>query len=156
MMTAFGVQFTFDDFGRFQELATLIAELKRDKDADGFRDPQLWLPPVPDAIKARFNWPTQQEREQWLGIRGSTVIMFPDADQMLGQRWDFYRVFESVEEGDYAIHGCERVREGVGEIRINPNAYPYGGLGPFIALAEAFGFKVLGVNECGRFAACKQ
>lgn len=33
----------------------------------------------------------------------------------------------------------------------NPQWYPYGKVGPFIALAEAFGFAVLGVNECGRF-----
>jgi len=36
-------------------------------------------------------------------------------------------------------------------LRINTFSYPYGGVGALIALAEAFGFEVLGVNECGRF-----
>jgi len=41
--------------------------------------------------------------------------------------------------------------DGVAEMHINPQAYPYGGVGPLIALAEAFGFTVLGVNECGQY-----
>jgi hypothetical protein len=73
-------------------------------------------------------------------------------DQQLGARWDFYRVFESFEEGDYVVLGCERVGGATGELRINPCfGYPYGGVGPLIALSEGFGFEVLGVNECGRF-----
>lgn len=36
-------------------------------------------------------------------------------------------------------------------MRLNPYGYPHGGVGPLIALAEAFGFTVLGVNECGKY-----
>lgn len=43
------------------------------------------------------------------------------------------------------------VEDGIAEMRIDPHAYPYGGVGPFIALAEAFGFRVLGVNEYGEY-----
>ena len=39
------------------------------------------------------------------------------------------------------------------ELRIDPHAYPYGGVGPLIALAEAFGFTVLDVNEYGKYRA---
>jgi hypothetical protein len=46
---------------------------------------------------------------------------------------------------------CEPAGEGVAEMRIEPHAYPYGGVGPFIAPAEAFGFTVLGVNGCGEY-----
>ncbi len=43
------------------------------------------------------------------------------------------------------------ISDDMAEMRINPHAYPYGGLGPFIALAEAFGFTILGVNEYGKY-----
>ena len=44
---------------------------------------------------------------------------------------------------------CERVSDSLGELRVDPHGYPYGGLNGLIALAEGFGFKVVGVNECG-------
>lgn len=35
----------------------------------------------------------------------------------------------------------------IAEAHIDAWSYPYGELGPLIALAEAYGFEVLGVNE---------
>jgi len=82
-------------------------------------------------------------------VRRTAQIGEP-SDQ-LGAIWDIYRVFESIEEGDYELLTCELVAPETAEIHINPNGYPYGGIGPFIALAEAFGFRVLGVNEYGKY-----
>jgi len=150
LMKAFGVQFRIHDNQRFGELVTLFREIGNDKDCGLFRDARRWLSLVPDAIKTQFEWPTATERARWLMARGSTPIRIADPHQQLGARWDFYRVFESIEEGDYSVLGCESVGNSVGELRIDPNGYPYGGVGPLIALAEAFGFEILGVNECGR------
>jgi hypothetical protein len=151
-MEAFGVQFRVNDEQRFRELCALYSEIKHDKDADAFRDPAEWVALVPDAIKANFEWPTAEERERWLSVRDSTPILIADPNQQIGARWDFYRVFESFEEGDYVMLECERVSDSIGELRIDPCfGYPYGGVGPLIALAEAFGFQVLGVNESGQF-----
>jgi hypothetical protein len=44
-----------------------------------------------------------------------------------------------------------RGREGTAELRIDPEAYPYGGIGALVALVEAHGMYVLGVNEYGRY-----
>ena len=66
-------------------------------------------------------------------------------------KWDFNRVFEAIEEGEYSVLGCELTEEMIAEMAIEPSAYPYGGVGPLIALVEAFGFVVLGVNECGKY-----
>lgn len=60
-------------------------------------------------------------------------------------------MFEAFEEGEYDLIGCEMIGNGVAEIQIDPHAYPYGGVGPLIALVEAFGFTVLGVNEYGQY-----
>jgi hypothetical protein len=150
-MEAFGVQFRINDDQRFAELCKLYAEIRRDKEAGKFRDPRDWVAMVPDAVKAAFDWPTSQERQRWIAVRPSTPIIVPDPNRLIGARWDFYRVFESFEEGEYQVLGCARVDASVGELQINPFAYPYGGIGPLIALAEAFAFEVLGVNECGEF-----
>jgi hypothetical protein len=150
-METFGVQFAVNDAQRFDALHSLFAEVKRDKDAEQFRNPNDWMRLVPDEIKSRFSWPTSEEREHWLAVRDSTPIAVPSPSQQLGLEWDFFRVFETIEESEYDLLACEMVGDGVAEMRINPHAYPYGGVGPLIALAEAFGFTVLGVNEYGKY-----
>lgn len=150
-MEAFGVRFAVNDSDRFETLRSLYAEVRRDKDADQFRDPVEWVLLVPDVVKARFSWPTPEERTHWLSIRNSVIIAIPDPSQQLGADWDFYRVFEAIEESEYDVLDCVLAEPGVGELRINPHAYPYGGVGPLIALVEAFGFTVLGVNEYGKY-----
>jgi hypothetical protein len=60
-------------------------------------------------------------------------------------------VFEAMDACDYDLLGCELVRAGVAETRIDPHGYPYGGIAALIGLAEAFGFTVLGVNEHGKY-----
>ena len=150
-MEAFGVRFAVNDLQYFEALSSLYAEVRRDKIAGKFRDPAEWVRLVPDEVKARFSWPTPEERSQWLGVRDSVVIAIPDPSQQLGAEWDFYRVFEAIEEGEYDVLACECVGPGVGELRIDPDAYPYGGVGPLIALVEAFGSTVIGVNEYGKY-----
>jgi hypothetical protein len=150
-MEAFGVRFTVHDLQRFKTLQALYAEVKRDKDTEKFRDPESWVRLVPDEIKYRFSWPTPEQRKHWLGIRNSVVIAIPEPSEQLAAMWDFYRVFEAIEESEYEVLGCELVGVSVGEMHINPHAYPYGGVGPLIALAEAFGFTILGVNEYGKY-----
>lgn len=150
-MDTFGVRFSVNNPQRFETLRSLYAEVKRDKDAGQFRNPAAWVRLVPDEIKGQYSWPTAQERERWLAVRNSTLIAIPAPSQQLGAEWDFYRVFEAIEESEYDVLGCEMIGEGMAEMRINPHAYPYGGVGPLIALAEAFGFTVLGVNEYGTY-----
>jgi hypothetical protein len=150
-MQAFGVRYAVNDRQRFEALQSLFGELKRDKDAGQFRSAEEWPGLVPDEVKGRFFWPSSGERDRWLAVRDSTPIAIPPPAEQLGSQWNFFRVFESLEEGEYDLLGCEMVDEGVGEIHIDPHAYPYGGVGALIALAEAFGFTVLGVNEYGKY-----
>jgi hypothetical protein len=150
-MKAFGVRFAVSDMQRFEALSSLYAAIKQDKDSGEFRDPAEWVNLVPDEIKGRFLWPTDAERQRWLSVRGSTAIAIPDPSRQIGAQWDFYRVFEAIEESEYDVLDCVLAEPGIGELRIYPHAYPYGGVGPLIALSEAFGFSVLGVNEYGRY-----
>ncbi len=86
-----------------------------------------------------------------MSVRNSTPVLVSEPSDQLGAQWDFYRVFEAIEESEYALLQCVMVDAGVGEMQIDPHSYPYGGVGPFIALAEAFGFRILGVNEYGKY-----
>jgi hypothetical protein len=150
-MEAFGVRFAVNDAQRFQTLRHIFLEAKKDSDAGAFRDAKAWAALVPDEIKPRFSWPTDQERDEWAAVRGSTIIAVPEPEDQLGGVWVFDRVFEAIEESEYSLVSCEMVGDGIAEMRIDPHASPYGGVGPFIALAEAFGFRVLGVNEYGEY-----
>src|SRR5689334_1535551 len=100
-MEPFGVRFTVNDVPRFETLRSLFAEVKQDKDAGHFRDPKGWVRLVPDELKARFAWPTPEERAHWLAVRDFTTILVPTPSEQLGAEWDFYRVFEAIEEGEY-------------------------------------------------------
>jgi hypothetical protein len=148
-MTGFGIRFSVEDRERFMRLQELFAEMKKDKDSGQFRDPSAWEILVPDDVKTKFSWPTPEAHQARL-VDPPVIAISTPSDQ-LGARWDFYRVFESVEEAEYALLACELVDSTTADIRIDPFAYPYGGVGPFIALAEAYGFRVLGVNEYGKY-----
>jgi hypothetical protein len=147
-MNAFGIRFTVRDPERFATLQTLFAAMKLDKESGAFRDTESWKALVPDDVRTKFAWPAATTHNS--GRADQIVIIGEPADQ-LGVTWVFCRVFESVQEGEYALLACELVDATTAEIQIDPFAYPYGGLGPFIALAEAFGFHVVGVNEYGKY-----
>jgi hypothetical protein len=148
-MEAFGICFSVGDHDRFARLATLFEHLKSGKAAGIAGHPEGWKTLVPDDVKSNFGAPDEEARMMRIANRPPIIIGEP-SDQ-IGATWDFYRVFESIEDGDYELLTCEMVAPNMAEIRINPFGYPYGGLGPFIALAEAFGFRILGVNEYGKY-----
>lgn len=150
-MEDFGIQFCVRDPSRFTSLCALFHEIKKDKDANEFRDANEWQHLVPDDVKPNFEWPSNEDWKDWLERRPHTPIVIPRPSEQLGARWDFYRVFESIEESEYGLLSCELADIGTAQITIDPWGYPYGGVGPLIALAEAFGFTVLGVNECGEY-----
>ena len=148
-MEQFGIKFAVTDQPRFADLAALFDRLRRDKAAGVEGTPTVWKALVPADVSAHFGIPNDDARQERIANRPPIIISEPS--EQLGAAWDFYRVFESIEEGDYDLLACEMVAPNVAEMHINPHGYPYGGVGPFIALAEAYGFRVLGVNEYGKF-----
>ena len=150
-MDAIGVRFSVSNQERFTILRSLFAEVKREKNAHDFRDPARWFDLVPGELRGNFEWPSDEERQAWLAIRDATPIRVDHPSEQLGGRWVFHRIFEALEEGEYSLVSCELVDDNIAEMQIDTWSYPYGGLGPMIALVEGFGFHILGVNECGRY-----
>ena len=145
------MRFAFDDGSRFEALRALFTGLKHDKDLQEFRDPEEWKAFFPPDVLGNFDWPSDEARAEWLRVRDSTPIFIALPEDQIGVRWNFYSVFEAVQRAEYLLLDLTVTEPGIAEMRIDPEAYPYGGVGPFIALVEAFGFQVLGVNEYGRF-----
>jgi hypothetical protein len=125
----FGIRFKVGDKDRFESLRRLFYKVKVDKENDSL-DPQDWPDLVPAEVKPNFEWPTEEERQKWLSVRDTTIVVYGEAGDHLSAKWDFYRVFESLEEGEYSLVSCELTDEGIGEMHIDPEAYPYGGVGP--------------------------
>ena len=134
------VRFQVSDPDKFQALRRLFLEVRKDKEIDHFRTPDDWIDLIPTEVRARFYWPSAPERERWLSVRSTTPISVGMPDSYLGRRWNFYSVFEAFENGEYSLLECEMTDKTTAEMRIEAWAYPYGGVGCLIALAEAFGF----------------
>jgi hypothetical protein len=150
-MEEFGVRFRVIDPFRFQQFCSLFNEIKKDKDTGNFRAPEMWLSCVPNDVKDALILLTSEERDEWQQVRSETVVRVPSPSDSIGRTWVFDRVFESIEECEYSLLRCQMVAADVAEIHVDPYGYPYGGVGAWIVLVEAFGFFVLGVNEYGQY-----
>lgn len=148
-MEAFGIRFAVTDKANFVSLAALFDRLRADKTAGIAGTPELWKTLFPNDVKTHFGPPDDAARR--MRITDLPPVIIGDPSDQLGATWDFYRVFEAIEEGDYDLLACKMVTADTAEIHINPHGYPYGGVGPFIALAEAYGYRILGVNEYGKY-----
>lgn len=151
-----GVRFRVRDAERFASLRRLCREIKADKAQERFREDREWTRLVPDSVGHNFDWPSEKAREAWRKRRESTPVHVAPPAAHLGGRWDFFRVIECFEDGEYLLESCEMTGPDAAEIVIEPWAYPYGGVGCIIALVEAFGFEVLGVNEWGEYLTREQ
>jgi hypothetical protein len=154
-MEEFGVRFNLGTAQRFTELKNLFDEIKRDKDAESFRNESEWYSYVPDDVRPSFIWPSVEDREAWVVYSKDRPIAIPDTSEQLSTKWDFFSVIDAFQNGDYRLTGCEKINDFY-EMHIDPFGYPYGGLGPLIAIVEAFGFCVVGVNEYGKYLTRKE
>lgn len=65
----------------------------------------------------------------------------------MGRHWDFFSMIDSYQNSECQLQRCEIVGEGKGRLEFHAFAYPYGGVGWMVALIEAFGFKVTGIED---------
>jgi len=119
------VEFEVDDRAKFEALRRIFSELKRDKDADEFREDDQWLPMLDDEAKSYFD----------------------NGQAPPGTRWDFLSMIDAFRNGEYELRTCDLVQPGKARMSFFALAYPYGGVGCMVALAEAFGFRVTLVHD---------
>ncbi len=146
----FGVKFNSGSDVHFEALKRLFEAVKKDKDDESSRDESEWINFIPEELRPNFIWPTEVERSEWQDFSKDKPVAIPDVAHQLSEKWDFYSIIDAFHNGDYDLLKCERIAESY-EMHIYPYGYPYGGIGPLIALAEGFGFQVVGVNEYGKY-----
>lgn len=125
--------------------------LKSAKSAGDFGEVSAWAARLPDRAKAHFHWPTETEQFEWAAMRANHPIIITPPEDALNERWDFGSFLDAIESGEYSLLEIARTSQNTAELRIDPEAYPYGGIGAFIALVEAHGMYILGVNEYGKY-----
>jgi hypothetical protein len=147
------IEFRVHSEERLQQLARVLVELQREKTTPQRRSPdELQAIFDPDALR-HFELPAPEERAQRrVDLHTRPVIETPTTTAA-GLRWDFDSMIWSVMEAEYTLIGCERVASGAARLNFDALAYPYGGVGGLVALVEAFGFMVTGIEDgTGYFA----
>lgn len=149
-MDEFGIRFGSGTEENFNTLRSLFLEIKNDKDNETERDESDWINFVPDSLKNNFDWPDELKRAEWLDFIKDKAIAIPDVSSQLSAKWDFYSIIDAFHSGEYDLMDCVKVNDSY-EMHIYPFSYPYGGIGPLIALAEGFCFEIIGINEYGKY-----
>mgnify|MGYP001618958722 CR=1 FL=1 len=150
-MNDFGVLVRIDRPDLLPSLRGLFEALKAAKDTEEFGALDDWRGRLPEEVQSKFEWPKERELEERRSIREQHPVRIAQPEEAMGEVWPFDSVLDAVQNGEYSLLGVEQTSPETAEIRIDPEAYPYGGLGAFIAIAEAHGMYVLGVNEYGKY-----
>ncbi len=141
------VEFSVDSEVRLQRLRTVLAVLQSEKRGEPHKSTaELEALFGSDAME-HFDRPSAAARERRReDLKTKPVIELPTANAA-GARWDFDSMIHGIMDGDYDLIGCDRVSDSRAQLEFFANGYPYGGVGALVALAEAFGFKVTGIED---------
>lgn len=150
-MQAFGVNFRVDRQDLFPHLVAVFDALKLAKATEDFGSLEQWHLLLPTEASTHFHWPSEIELQEAASIRASHPVIITAPEDALGMEWDFASLLDAVQNGEYSLIEISKTTETTAELRIDPEAYPYGGIGAFVALVEAHGMFVLGVNEYGKY-----
>ena len=150
-MESFGINFRIDRPDLYPSLVATFEALKQAKIDEEFGEVEAWEARLAAPARTGFHWPTKAEQEEWSTIRASHPTVITQPEDALGKRWDFGSLLDAIENGEYSLLEIIKTSEGTAELRIDPEAYPYGGIGVFVALVESHGMHVLGVNEYGKY-----
>ncbi|HSW13386.1 MAG TPA: hypothetical protein VLI06_11140 [Solimonas sp.] len=105
------------------------------------RSDEDWLALFGDESKAYFWWPTPQEEDEWKATWFGTP--YQQRHLLLPTRWDFGSLIETVKNNEWELLGVSRSDDGTAIISFVSHAYPFGGTGCLVAIAEALGHEVI-------------
>ena len=97
--------------------------------------------------RSHFYWPPDDVRRQRLEDLRTRVVLETPTEQATGLTWDFDSFVDAFLNGEYNLLSCEKIHDGKGRLNFYSLAYPYGGVGCMVALVEAFGGIVTGIND---------
>lgn len=138
-MQSFGVSFRVDREDLFPSLVSVFDALKQAKSSEDFSEAEVLEAQLSDEVRSHFYWPTEQERADGEEARANLPIRITEPSEALGGKWDLGSLLDAVENGEYNLLEIIKTSESTAELQIDPEAYPYGGIGAFMALVEAHG-----------------
>ncbi len=141
------VEFRVHSQDRFQRLVRVVAELQREKAGPARRSLEALQRLFDEDVLRRFAWPGPAERAQRRVDLATRPVVETPTENAAGLRWDFDSMIWSIMEAEYELLGCEEVAGGTARLSFQALAYPYGGVGGLVALVEAFGFVVTGIED---------
>jgi hypothetical protein len=141
------IEFTVNNPERFERLRRVFLELKKDKDADHFRAEEEWPRYFDNEALDHFHWPTPEERSRWKVESQHRPILIMPTEMTSGLQWDFFSMIDAFQNGEYELRTCELIGPTKGRLEFYALAYPYGGVGCIVALIEAFGFTITGIQD---------
>jgi hypothetical protein len=141
------VEFTISSRKRFSALQRVIAELKHDKDADDWRSNDELLKFFDAESRSHFYWPLDDVRRRRVEDLLTRVVLETPTEQATGLTWDFDSLMDAFVNGEYNLLRCETIHDGKARLNFYSLAYPYGGVGCMVALIEAFGGVVTGIDD---------
>jgi len=141
------IEFTIHSRDRLHQLRRVVLELQRDKADNNRRDSTALQSLFDQDALSHFSWPTPEGRVERLHDLATRPVLLTPTEQAVGQCWDFDSMIHAIMEGEYDLLGCEPSVPGKAVLRFDAQAYPYGGVGALVALVEAFGFAVSGIDD---------
>ncbi|MEP0768680.1 MULTISPECIES: hypothetical protein [unclassified Coleofasciculus] len=141
------VKFQVNKRDRFDALCRVFYEIKKDKDANLWRDDKDWLTFFDDEALSHFWWPTEDERVEHYRRWFATPVEQRWTDPSLETPWDFESMIYAFKDGEYQLTACRMISADKARLEFYSYAYPYGSTGCMEALIEAFGFFVIAEND---------
>jgi hypothetical protein len=128
-------------------LTAVLVEIKREKAEGTLRSGEKWRSYFTEEQLQTFWWPSEEELVVWQREWQATPVPDRFTEPKLRTRWDFDSMFEAIQNGEYDLIGLRRMEDGLVRLEFDPQACPFGGTESLQALVEAFGHKVLGVDD---------
>jgi hypothetical protein len=141
------IEFSNSSPERFATFQQVFEVFKQDKDADDWRSNDELLEFFDDESLSKFYWPPDDVRRQRLEDLRTRPIIIAPTEQTAGLQWDFDSLIEAFVNGEYNLRNCEMVDDHNARLTFYALAYPYGGVGCMVALIEAFGGTVTGIDD---------
>lgn len=136
---------------RLDALNRFVTKLKEAKLSESFPSDREWKQCVDEQMGSYFSDHTPEEMQEWSREWEATPVEQRLQDPSLHPHWDFGSFLDALNNGEFIIL---ELQVGTDDARLSfePLAYPYGGCSCLVALAEAFGQEVVGVDDGGGFA----
>ena len=124
------VEFEIGNDERFQALARVFDEIRKDKARGWFRDVEGWTVLFDDRALSHFRKPADNETEAWHK-----------------HSWSLDSCLDAIANSDCEWVTLTRIGGMVGRLEFEPFGFPYGGTECMHALIEAFDHRVVGGKD---------